>query len=647
MKCSAKFGLLVIAGSLGVNPVWGAEPPAAKATSAGSVSEVLVIVRDRNNNPVYGLSGDDFIVTDKGKRLFKTVQPVQVGQPVSVGVSAGDRRKPPAAPAEMWNLIVLPPLSIAARQHALKAALAYVNALPEGVRVGIVDVSGEYEHFTPDVLALAKFLAHLQRFTLSASPAGSESPGSYVSPMWPINLNRMMQEESIGPGIKAAVIFADPHVFPFLEAVGFSAIQNGIAPYFADARGLITTIPSGDAATGPEDVPLTSSAVNAQLDGLRFAADEGGGRVWANNNDLFQVFRLAMDDARGCYLLRVHLSKARSYRVSITTTRPGTRVIVRPSLSQGPHTPLADNILPLAPGQPIVDFAKLPAQIIPTVGYFPAYRNGLVMLAIRCAIQMPARLAAQRTIAPSLIVNLSSDLEGNLGGAKAALRFGNHGGEATYEALAKLPPGSYTLTFVLAGDVNLGFQPSSRLLALRRYRFLVYPQGAESVSTSSVLLGNVVPGAAPAMDMLGINPRPRSRILGNPIDLGPGHFEISAGNVVRRDEDFLAFVTVYADSKTEREIRNRWLKTAVVENSSGQTVAGPFSAELPEQAAGVAGVPLLFPISLESVELKGSPYQIKINLRSRANAKQSLSLTAPLSIQEIPRQSEPNPTATR
>jgi hypothetical protein len=636
MKCSIKCGLL-IAGWLASYPTWGAEPPPAKAASGVSVSEVLVMVRDWNNNPVPGLGGDDFIVTDKGKRLFKTVQPIQVGGPDSFRTSEGERAKSVPALVEMWNLIVLPPLSIAARQHAIKAALAYVNALPEGVRAGIVDVSGEYEPFTSDVLPLAKFLAHLQQLALSASPAGPDGPSSYVSPMWPTNLNRMMQEESIGPGIKVAVIFADPDVFPFVETVGFAAIQNGIVPYFVDARGLIATIPYGDAATGPEDVPLTSSAVNAQLDGLRFAAEQGGGQVWANNNDLFQVFRLATDDARGCYLLRVYLSKSRLHRLAITTTRGGARVTVRPSLSQGPHTLLADNILPLAPDQPILDFTKLPAQVIPAVGYFPAYRNGLVMLAIHAAIKMPALLAAQNAISPSLTLNLSSDLEGNLQATKTRLRFADTGGgtaTASYEALAKLPPGSYTLTFVLAGDVNHGPQPSSRLLGLRRYRFLVHPQGAESALTSSVLLGNVVPGPAAAMDMLGINPRPQSRILGNPLDLGSGHFEISAGNEVRRDKDFLAFVTVYADSKTEREIRTRWVKTAAIEDSSGKTVAGPFRGAVPEQGAGVAGVQLLFPLSLNGAKPQdGSSFQVKVNVMPRGNGKQGITLTVPISVQ--------------
>ena len=648
MKCSVKCGLLLIAAWLASYPAWGAERPAAKTTSGASVSEVLVIVRDRHNNPVAGLSGDDFIVTDKGKRLFKTVQPVQVGQPDLLRASAVGRRKSAPALVEMWNLIVLPPLSIASRQHAIEAALVYVHALPEGVRVGIVDVSGEYQPFTSDAPAVARFLGHLQQLLLAASAAGPDSPKSYESPIWPANLNRMMQEESIGPGIKAAVIFTDPDVFPFVETVGFAAIQNGIAPYFVDARGLIATVPSGQAV---EDTPRTSADVNAQLDGARFAADQGGGQVWANNNDLVQGFRLVQEDASDCYLLKVYLNKSRSHRLAITTTRAGTRVIVRPSLTQGPHTLLAGSISPLAPGQPIVDFTKLPAQVIPTVGYFPAYTNGLVMLAINCAIRMPASLAAQSRISPSLILNLSSDLEGNLGGTKSALQFssdrGGGGATATYNARAKLPPGPYTLTFVVEGDMGHGPKSPSRLLGLRRFRFLVHPQSAEPLSASSVLLGNVVPGPAGAMDVLGINPRPKSRILGNPLNVGSGHFQVLPGNQVHLDRDFFAFVTVYADSKTEQEIRKKWLKTAVVENSSGEAVAGPFSGELPEEAAGVAGVQFLFPVLLHGAKLQGGPYHVKVKLMPRANGKQGLTLTAPLTVQEMPRQTESDATAVR
>jgi hypothetical protein len=147
-----------------------------------------------------------------------------------------------------------------------------------------------------------------------------------------------------------------------------------------------------------------------------------------------------------------------------------------------------------------------------------------------------------------------------------------------------------------------------------------------------VLLGNVVPGSAGAMDMLGINPRSRSRVLGNPLNVPAGHFQVLSGNEISLDREFVAFVTVYADPKTEREIRDKWVKTAVVENSSGGTVAGPFAVELPEQAGGIAGVQLLFPISLKGAKLQDGLYQITVKLTPK-NAKQGLTLTAPISIQ--------------
>jgi predicted peptidase len=95
-------------------------------------------------------------------------------------------------------------------------------------------------------------------------------------------------------------------------------------------------------------------------------------------------------------------------------------------------------------------------------------------------------------------------------------------------------------------------------------------------------------------------------------------------------------VTVYASDKIEREIRNTWLKTAVVENSSGETVAGPFGTELPLQGAAVTGVPLLFPISLKAAKLKDGDYQIKIKLTPRTNARRSVTLTAPINVRQTP-----------
>lgn len=603
--------------------------------------QLSVVVRDRDSNPVLGLTSDDFVVRDMGKRLLSIVTPVQLAT-----ATASSTLTPPT---EIWTLIIIPPMSLESRHFAIRGALQYASGLPaRGVRIAIADASGESLPFTSDRAAISNFLLRIQVRSLSSN---------YAHPLWFADVQSFLEEEASAPCVRSAVLFVDePSV-----ANGFMLIakDTGVPLYLVDARGLTTTVPFGEAATEPGNetsVTVQSEIIRQQLNLLRHVANETGGQLWADNNDLSHIFQLVENDGKGSYLLKFYLTSSKFHRVTISSARPGLQVIVRPTFSKSLTTLTArDSDSPtLLPA----NLGNLPVALTPNVAFFPAYRNGLFLLAIRCKITIRDSNGTPIPTRARLKVDVLNDYEGSMGVIESRIAFTEplERRDVFYDALAKVPAGSYTLSLTLVSESSSD-SSAPNILGTRRYRFRIHPLPLDDLDCvmrtvftdchpdrpylSSLALGQLVSGSAGTVDVLGIAPRADTVLLNNPLNIGGQHFEISASNELTNQSSFAAMVKLYASEKKRREIRDKWLKSATIETLAGEVVAGPFVPELPPE--GLDGsLPILVRLSLASVgsQLHGQ-YQLRVSLKKSASAKsdKSLVITAPFSISDPPKSS--------
>jgi len=204
---------------------------------------------------------------------------------------------------------------------------------------------------------------------------------------------------------------------------------------------------------------------------------------------------------------------------------------------------------------------------------------------------------------------------------------------ATYTSLAKLAAGSYTLTFALHDVVNAKSSESSPpLLGVRLYRFVIHPEFEQPLYPSSLMVGDLIPGSTGSIDILGFTNRPQSVLLNNPLDIGSNHIALRPGNEFTDTEDFAVVAKVYADDKLKREIRDKWLKSAVMLSMTGDIVAGPFTGNSDLSADG--GLATIFEVPSRELgnRLMPGSYEIRVELNPFAKSDKALLLTAPIRI---------------
>jgi len=128
-----------------------------------------------------------------------------------------------------------------------------------------------------------------------------------------------------------------------LRAAVDAANRANVSIYTADVRGLVATVPGGDARaeftrgtdlfSGRAQVRQRDRFLNTQ-DTLYTIAEDTGGKALLDTNDLGEVFRQVQQDSVGYYLLGYYTQNpatdGRFRRLKVTVNAPNVRVRYRP-----------------------------------------------------------------------------------------------------------------------------------------------------------------------------------------------------------------------------------------------------------------------------------------------------------------------------
>jgi len=336
--------------------------------------EVSVVVTNRDNKPITGLTADDFQIFDDGKpqkaELFS----------VETGVSATPPSARPIRPAREFSndignigsvsIILFDQLNTpdSARMYAREHLVKFLEQIKPDDRVGLYVLDGMgvlrvLHDFTSDASALARAISGL-RGTLSESLAGEADAARLQSDLAALLEDgeqasgaREMQAhfqgnratytidalESIGhhlAGIRSRknLIWVSA-AFPLnaFAKVGRSATAEisratrslndaNVALYAVDARGLLPTF----AGVPGRQTVMTMSMVQANQDVLQSVSEETGGRAFVNTNDIKGAIRSAADDGRVTYVLGYYPADDRAdgrfHRIKVKVNRPGVEV---------------------------------------------------------------------------------------------------------------------------------------------------------------------------------------------------------------------------------------------------------------------------------------------------------------------------------
>jgi VWFA-related protein len=143
-------------------------------------------------------------------------------------------------------------------------------------------------------------------------------------------------------GTKGPALVGEPNRVEYeLQEALNAANQAHVAIYGVDPRGLMTgdVFNNATSRVTPNSVLASLSAsvryaeVNAPLEGLSEMADQTGGRVFANRNDILGALREAVDDARVSYVLGYYPPEedwdGRLHKVEVKVKRFGVSLVYR------------------------------------------------------------------------------------------------------------------------------------------------------------------------------------------------------------------------------------------------------------------------------------------------------------------------------
>jgi VWFA-related protein len=348
----------------------GATQPVVKTGT--QLVRVTVLVRDHNGKPVTGLQAADFTVSEDGK-----TQPIAFFDP-NESLPPTSSPAPPIVPADgtpvFSNLagdtvrnvtvILLDRLNTAwtDQAQARDAIKKFLSQLRPEDRVALYALDGTALHilhdFTADTAALLKAASGAARITSTAVDAQSMTPEPVLGPelrtdrdspeymlqvLGAAAYNTVSALQAIGrhlagtPGRKSIVWLTAglPMDALLVHAVDrTSEIQratralntSGVAVYPVDARGLIGAFSDPGTATRPPTF-TTLGAVSGNVEILRSVADDTGGRVFMNSNNIAGSIRSAIDDAEAYYVLGYYAPSqsddGRYRRIAVTTRAAG------------------------------------------------------------------------------------------------------------------------------------------------------------------------------------------------------------------------------------------------------------------------------------------------------------------------------------
>jgi VWFA-related protein len=344
--------LAAVAAAFVVSPHPSAQPQQPVFRSAARLVQVSVVVQDRNGRPVHGLTAADFEVVEGGKKhpvAHFAVQSQEAERALSASASipAGaftnvlDGRVGTGATIVLFDrLNTADTDQIYARGHVIK----FLQQLRPGERLGFYVLDGQYlrivHDFTGDAAALLAMLDGLSRPS-SAQLAGSEDKierpprmDDGLDAMFEAMIEKSEQamngffiERRVDATVETLEILAErlagvqgrknviwvSSAFPLYFNDGISMQQMSprvyratralshadISIYPVDARGLIGGL------SGPAGRPTftTMAQLAPTFDTSSLIAEQTGGRVFRNTNDLRAAMSRAVEDADLTYVL--------------------------------------------------------------------------------------------------------------------------------------------------------------------------------------------------------------------------------------------------------------------------------------------------------------------------------------------------------
>jgi VWFA-related protein len=345
---------------------------------------VDVVVTDKNDRPVEGLTKDDFIISENGKaqaikdfqfvsipRVARTVEVTRPGPPPDVATN-----KPPSPKSRLFAIVIDDLHVIEQILVPLKAMLAdLINAMAPDDEVAVV-FAGRSDmgvNFTTDRAAVMKPIEGLKAALgfgddafgapgpsdigisgggKGGTASGSLQPGRTAKTGETLNHARSsaMTLQSVTASLagsghaRRAIFFVsggfpisyDPNDFWYqtvrgeLDIVYANAKKADVPIYTIDPRGLISSANSVRGWPPPE--PAVLAAVKNQQNYLAEIADNTGGRALMNRSDLKSAVEEIVQENGSYYLLGYSpdplVRDGKFHDISVKVNRPG--LIVRP-----------------------------------------------------------------------------------------------------------------------------------------------------------------------------------------------------------------------------------------------------------------------------------------------------------------------------
>jgi len=376
--CVCLFGLGAI-GLVAQSPTTSqGQPP--KFRSDTRLVRVTVVVHDDRNQPVEGLTAQDFRVLDNGKEQPIALLDVQarVVAPAAAGAPAANvfSNAIKGRAAGGVTVILFDRLNTdwtdqaQARAHIFKYLSQVKPTEPIAFYVLDSSVVHVIHDFTRDTSSLLRALNRVQRRTsLEAAvakelpPLRSDSGDAATDAMMDAALNRMdlavkgfylgdRAESTLSAleaiarhlsgvqGRKNLIWVSSAFPVSFIDGMGGGMPQRrsmnaevnraaraitdaDVAVYPVDARGLVPTFASVPGAQ--QTVFNGLSTIMPNVDTMRLTADLTGGRAYFNTNDLGGAIGRAVDDTRLTYVLGYYLPggswDGRFHEIKVTVRR--------------------------------------------------------------------------------------------------------------------------------------------------------------------------------------------------------------------------------------------------------------------------------------------------------------------------------------
>ncbi|HTG72623.1 MAG TPA: VWA domain-containing protein [Terriglobia bacterium] len=351
--------------------------------------QVDAVVTDSRGNPVTNLKADDFEVFQDGKpQVITNFEFVDVKTAAARGVPARGvaprRGNAPAAPP--------PPPTRGLRPQQIRRTIAMVvddlglsfdsisriqsslkkwveNEMQPGDLVAVIRTSagmGSLQQFTNDKRALLAAI-NLVRYHVGRVGVSSFAP---LTPAGPIDTTAFDQElsrhYSIGsmgaitwvvqglrevPGRKSLILFSesmalgsqngrDQEAEERMRKLSDAANRSSVVIYGVDPRGVVYTgLTAEDSGAGrsPQQLARVFSDRSNDLlysrEAMQTLAEKTGGLFVADNNDISDTLRQAVDDGNGYYLLAYQPAtttfvpgEAKFHSISVRLKRPDLRV---------------------------------------------------------------------------------------------------------------------------------------------------------------------------------------------------------------------------------------------------------------------------------------------------------------------------------